>query len=402
MLIGLEMWLFSFIISMVSCKFGCWYFWGRGIYAACYDMLYTILVVYYVLCLDIYNGPLYHFLAGVRPHLENDSISSVAKSCSKNDILLEMPAYSHWFALDIFNLQARLKQQMAENANDLTANFRGAELVVSKDRVERASEMIKNAASMHNLQENPCTHGVSSYAELRGCELTYSSIVSVALDRLVFGDFNSSGIIAHQGPVRKRARKQGNPDSSDMLGIRMSHAQPLESIYVSDIKLYDYRVSEKETALYGKFASLAHNTNSSEAVMVIGLSATTVQATLWVYIMAYKRVWGIPVLQDVKPWDPLLLATLCVGLRSLTSAPIYYNIIKSPQPLEDGSLVSFKEGPFNRTFYTSSKDKVFKIFDKNFEIYSPNIELMEMAGMEEVCVEDISTDGRFFLLHTNI
>ena len=56
--------------------------------------------------------------------------------------------------------------------------------------------------------------------------------------------------------VRKKARTQGNPDSADMLGVRMVDDKPLETFFLSDVKLVDADVSEKETALYGKFASI--------------------------------------------------------------------------------------------------------------------------------------------------
>jgi hypothetical protein len=106
-------------------------------------------------------------------------------------------------------------------------------------------------------------------------EMSYTAVYSVALDRLVFGDpqFDDKGMVAHQGPVRKKARMQGNPECSDLLGIRMVMGVPSESVFVSDIKIGDSIGSTVETALYGKFASLSEG-RSKEAVLVIGLSAT--------------------------------------------------------------------------------------------------------------------------------
>lgn len=121
------------------------------------------------------------------------------------------------------------------------------------------------------------------------------------------------------------------------------------------------------------------------AVMVFGLSATADSAILWVYIMPHaKKVWAIPVLENVKPWDQLLLATLSIGIQSLTDVPEYYSCPTSPQPLKEGNLLNYKDGAFNRIFCTSSKDKVLKFFDKESTLYLPNTELMKLAGMEEV------------------
>ena len=80
---------------------------------------------------------------------------------------------------------------------------------------------------------------------------------------------------------------------------------PSESVFVSDIKIGDSIGSTVETALYGKFASLSQQ-QSKEAVLVIGLSATVDTASLWLYVIAHKEVWGIPILKGVKPWDKCL------------------------------------------------------------------------------------------------
>ena len=44
-----------------------------------------------------------HFFADTRPILESRSISSVARSKAKKDILIKLPIYDHWFAWPSFH-----------------------------------------------------------------------------------------------------------------------------------------------------------------------------------------------------------------------------------------------------------------------------------------------------------
>ena len=154
--------------------------------------------------------------------------------------------------------------------------------------LDEGSKLIKNFAELHSVQVTPCDYySITSYDAIRGSEVTYSAMFSTVLDKIVFRD---EFTITHQGPVRKKQRTQGNPECSDMLGVRLLNSQPYESFYVSDLKLTDSVTSEIESAIYAKFASSCQQKSTSKrSVMVIGMSGTTSAATLWIYLMAHQK-----------------------------------------------------------------------------------------------------------------
>ena len=335
----------------------------------------------------------------MRPVLESENISSVARKSNPQDVLLEVPVYNHYFGLALYDLLQTFTQQIGMGAEGLSATFRGVSHHLPRDRLDTASDMIRTAAAFPSMQYVTCSHGMLSTKDLQRSEMSYTTVYSVAHDRLVFGDsqFGKKGMVAHQGPVRKKARMQGNPECSDLLGIRMIMGVPSESVFVSDIKIGDPFGSTVETALYGKFASLSQQ-QSKEAVLVIGLSATVHTASLWLYVIAHKEVWGIPILKDVKPWDKCHLSTLCIGLRSLSARPIRYNILVSPQPwVEPTTYSALKKRSSNRTFRNISTKEVFKIFDREESTFLPNLHVMECAGLN-VSESRLSADGRYLIV----
>ena len=307
--------------------------------------------------------------------------------------------YNHYFGLALYDLLQTFTQQIGRGAQGLSATFRGVSHHLPRAHLDKASAMIHRAAAFHSVGDVPCSHGILSTKALQMSELSYTAVYSVALDRLVFGDpqFDDKGLVAHQGPVRKKARMQGNPECSDLLGIRMVMGVPSESVFVSDIKIGDSIGSTVETALYGKFASLSEG-RSKEAVLVVGLSATVDTASLWLYVIAHEVVWGIPILKGVKPWDKGLLSTLCIGLRSLSAKPIRYNILVSPQPwVEPTTYSALKKRSSNRTFRNIRTQEVFKIFDRENSIFLPNLHVMEYAGLK-VSESRLSADGRYLVV----
>ena len=238
-----------------------------------------------------------YYFVGVRPSLEYDSISSVAKKKDECDLFSRMPIYTHWFAMSLYNVFQSFKAQLSHTPNLLKVKFEGKEYEIKRDVLEQASDKIKAAAEMCSTSTtDPSNHGIQSSEDLRSCELSYSSIFAIALDRLCFKVDNSNGCILHQGPVRKKRRTQENPDTADILGVRESETNVLESYFVSDLKKVDISLSVKESALYGKFTSLASQVTSNQAVLVMGLAATTNSASLWVYLMACRREWVIPII----------------------------------------------------------------------------------------------------------
>lgn len=108
----------------------------------------------------------------------------------------------------------------------------------------------------------------------------------------------------------------------------------METFFVSDLKLDSSDIAEKETALYGKFSSLIQQKHRGArmAMLIIGLAATCDTASMWLYLMANKKVWAIPVIQHTEPWSIPLLGTLCAGLRYLAEHAIKYRVPASQEP----------------------------------------------------------------------
>lgn len=163
-----------------------------------------------------------------------------------------MPVYSHWFSLALYNVACSFKDQLAENKEVYTVSLEGVNCELDCHALDWASELIRKAAT--SGQERG-THGMISTPSLALCETTLSTVVSVALNQLCFKN-SYSGFIVHQGPVRKKPKTQGNPDTADLLGGRiLNDAYMGESFFISDLKLTDADIADKETALYGKFVS---------------------------------------------------------------------------------------------------------------------------------------------------
>ena len=140
----------------------------------------------------------------------------------------------------------------------------------------------------------------------------------------------------------------------------------------------DSDISEKESALYGKLTSQAAK-NFKENTLVLGLPGTTTTASLWLYVMAVKRVWAIPIIQYTTLWDLSLLGTLYIGLKYLSANPVFYQLLNTPAPFKT-KLTPLKEGTWNRTFLNHQKE-VVKIFHATNEVIKGNIKVVELAGI---------------------
>ena len=163
--------------------------------------------------------------------LEYDSISSVAKKKDESDIFSRMPIYTHWLAMSIYDVLQSFKAQLLETPSELKVQFEGKAYEIKYDLLKRASDIIECAAKMGTMTTDPCIHGIQSSKSLRMCELITLLYNTIALEKLCFGqNFNAS--IVHQGPVRKKPRTQGNPDTADMLAVKVLESSVLESFYL--------------------------------------------------------------------------------------------------------------------------------------------------------------------------
>lgn len=327
----------------------------------------------------------------VGPMLENDSISSVARKKSKDDIFDQMPIFSHWFGLALYEVYIQAKQQLSANADELTLKIENNSYNICRNLLETTSAKIRKAAEMGDGDHKEY-FGIRASEALCRSEPAFSLVVSFALNTLCFHEFRNAGI-QHQGPIRKKRKTCGNPDIADVVGFKFVLEAVMETFFVSDIKLNDYDISVKESALYGKFASMRKGRKS--CVLVMGLAATRSTASLWLYVMARNREWAIPILRYCTLWDHVLLATLCAGLRYLADCPVTYSVIEYPMPFKENPQ-PLKTSFSNRTYRVGNE--VQKIFDNEDEIVKGNQDILIMAGVNAT-VKYLSTDKRFYTLN---
>ena len=330
--------------------------------------------------------------------LENESISVLAKKKSRDEVFLSMPLQTHWFAVSLYGVFAKFKETTFDRLETWSVEIEGQQYTLDLKILTKASKLIQTASRLrHDAAGVP--HGISATKGLRESELALSSLFSVAINLLLCSGPDLDTMLIHQGPVRKKPRKQGNPDSADLLGVRLSgnsRCDPYESIFVSDLKLCDKDTSDKETALYGKFLSLNQNNPSdAQCMLVLGLSGTPFAATLWAYVMGNRRVWAIPIVSDVFPYEPSLLATLTIGLLFLSSNPVFYQVLEHPKPFRDLEVTPLKANKHNRTYLKTegSHQTVVKFFDSEDMVRRSNVHIMNIAGM--VVQENLmTTDGK--------
>lgn len=328
-----------------------------------------------------------------KPLLESDSISSLAKRLNSDQVFDDSPVFNHWFGTSLYNVHKTIQDQLQKNSSSLSVSLQEATYSIETKDLYEASKRIKFATEMKNSSRD---HGICGSSALRDAETTFSTVVASTLQNLCYGgDWDAS--IVHQGPVRKRPKTSGNPDTADMLGFRYLQSQPVETFFVSDLKLENYELSEKESALYGKFGSLSAKKGNRDSYMVVGLAATRYNASLWIYVMVNKRVMAIPIIRLVPIWDVALLGTLCVALRYLAQSPILYKVLPCPMPLKEISLEPLKPTPRNRTYLNRQDGVVMKFFCNGDTVLKGNIDLMQLAGVE-ASKKAISIDEHYYAI----
>jgi len=331
-------------------------------------------------CLWLCVGPL--------PLLEKESISSVAKYKIKSEIYLEQPLYCHWYGLSLYNLMHQLERKL-QNGKEITVQFRGVSYDFNRDILNECSKDIKGLCRP-DIWKKYCSSGLFRDKELRGCEMTFSSLLSIVLSRLVFPGSRASFV--HQGPIRKRPNTPGNPEVADIIAI---DTKTSNYVFVSDLKKCDLELAEKETALCAKHASLSRDKNPESCHMILGLAGCTTSASLWLYVMAEEILWALPIATRT-PWSMALLATISIAVANLVDTPRKHVALKTPLPFLT-TMSPMKKGPRCRVFHDSSTDYIFKLFCQHNEIFCANTELMKDVGIK-VSEENLTDDGMYYYI----
>lgn len=156
--------------------------------------------------------------------------------------------------------------------------------------------MVKDAANLKMREESIGEFGISSSLAICRTELPFSALFAVALDRLCFsGVWSSYGAILHQGPVRKRKKKndtvtKDNPEAADMLGVMLKDG-PRTPVFLSDLKIADTDKSAMETALYAYLCSTVKNDDTQNTLGTIGLAGSTRNASVSVFWRGKTARW---------------------------------------------------------------------------------------------------------------
>ncbi len=323
------------------------------------------------------------------PSLDTESISTVARK-KKMPVFVIMPLQTHWFAISLYNIWVQLQRKIAFGTQVCNVDIRGEKFALDIKTVATASTMIQNKYPNYG-------YGIGATPSLVKSETFFSSIFSNALNWLMKSCDDVA--IIHQLPIRKKPHTHGNPDTAGVGAIRMSNNMLCETVFVSDLKNTDKEISDKESALYAKFAAINQFEHSERCLLLIGVSVVRLSATLWVYLMANKKIWAIPIVSDVLPSDMSFLATLSIGIQSLAKKPIFYNALERPIPFKDEVVTPLKINQHNRTHLkiVNGSKKVVKFFDTHDLVQLSNLEVMRFAGVE---VQDyfITSDNRFLYI----
>ncbi len=311
-----------------------------------------------------------------------ESISHTAKT--KNVVFQRMPLQTHWFAMSLYDVYLKFQKASASpspSPSPWSVDFEGQQLTLDLQSLTKASAHIKMACRTSKDEEN-VPFSIRSTRSLRISELCFSAIFSAGLNMLLCSCPNVT--IIHQGPVRTRPKNPGNPEAADILGIRVTESDFAESIFVSDLKMFDMHTADNETALYAKYAAINQSVLSDDRCMIVlGLSGTPLSATLWAYLIGNKKIWAVPIITEVLAFNPSFLATLSIGIQFLAETPIFYNALECALPFRDISVTPLKANENNRT-YLKTEDghkTVVKFFDTHESALLSNVDVMKIAGV---------------------
>jgi len=93
------------------------------------------------------------------------------------------------------------------------------------------------------------TCGVMASHALQEQEVTHTCLYTGALDRFLFEN-DAVGAVLHQGPSHKQAKKFSNPEQADIYIVPLIDHKPGSPLVQSDVKLYDFKIADRESILY--------------------------------------------------------------------------------------------------------------------------------------------------------
>ena len=137
----------------------------------------------------------------------NISVSDKAQ-CSLGALTKEVPLYSHWLALKMYEVYCDAKVQLLSRDEDITLTVDGESFQINRDDLASASEEISVASRDY----------MHWRAVLSEDECTFTALMSRSLDRFIFSDSSRrTGAVLHGLPSRKRTT------TSEKAAVSISH-----------------------------------------------------------------------------------------------------------------------------------------------------------------------------------
>ena len=233
-------------------------------------------------------------------------------------------------------------------------------------------------------------------------EITVSSLVARALDRLLFeGELVSTGACLHQGPTRKQQNTPGGPECADVLITKFSSNYPSTPVLVSDIKKGDLLRAGRETTCYSiNVAAVRHATQSFP--VVLALPTTLAKASLELHVAVENAMWRIPIV-NAPLTEKALLLTLCATVRYLcTTEPFAHSeALTTACPFKQGNyepLGNYRSSQLSNCRVFLKENVVYKLYDKESELEHNESLLKTVGALKEVNVQKLTSDGNVTVL----
>ena len=313
------------------------------------------------------------------------SASTVASVTSAGSI------YSHWFAVDLYNLSLKLESGSSDEAVAIIQD-----VTIRLPSVERIVRVFQSVSGLRG--DNESFQGLLSDHQLRTSELTITAILSRELDRFLFDDASAHlGACYHQFPTSCDNRHSAQRPDFHVMKLCEDRILPRRTVGVSDLENLSYDKANIATFCASTTAMKKSNpTNCFSTCLAFPATSDTIK--LQVHVGLNNRIIVIDVLEAH-------FATSAIGnFCKVLYAAVHYQIqhrIESHRPcispIRSISLratlthISSQTVPC-RVFVDDERMHVYKLYDTKKD--SPNFNLAKEV-LPNARVTSLSSDDRF-------
>jgi len=303
-----------------------------------------------------------------------------------------MPVYAHWFPVELQKVIDSANRQLSESENQML-NFKILEesFTINRQHILNTSSAIKTACQLEKIYTEACSgditlpisSGMLASKSVSSCELAFSSLMTLHLDRFMFSNDNASvGFCLHQGPTRVRT---SNPEVSDLYVCENVDGTCGNIVALGDLKRHDLDHAIRETGLYCTTAGMIQISDPSLSPVIMGIAGTRSELSLLVCIRCLPEqsipisegcsMWLMEVCR-LDPYDQALLCAIYCGIHYLIKTRLRYRVpLETPVPIHSKKLIPFK-GEKSRVFLCEEDQTVYKFYVHG-SVEKPNYELLE-------------------------